>query len=190
MTMPFNDIVPALVTVLSSSVVAALVSIVANVWSIRRKSREDNWDRVRTTCAKALAACQEYQEWPYAIRRRNPKRPEDERLRLSEAIRITQQHLHFYTAWMRLENPRLGDAYNALVNKTREIAGKQMKEAWTIEGVTSDKAMSLPKSQVDLSSIEPCERKFVNEVHCYLKKLARWKVGKHGHRDSDKGQPV
>jgi hypothetical protein len=92
--------------IISGAFLAAMVAGAINVWMARRRSREEERARIRSTFAAAFEAYTAYKEFPYAIRRRRADDPEGERIRLSEALRAIQEKLSYYLAWTRPNRPR------------------------------------------------------------------------------------
>lgn len=159
---------------LASTVLAAILTGTINILLAWRKSREEERSRVRTVFAEAFAAYAEYKEYPYVIRRRNIEKPGEERVRISEQIRQTQEHLNYYLAWTRAESDDVGRAYDALIEQVRASAGVAMKEAWQQPAIAEDAAMIIPSSQVDLGSLKTYEAAYTTAVGKHLKKLSSW----------------
>jgi hypothetical protein len=161
--------------ILSATVVAALITSAINLWLARRKSREEERARIRNICAEAYQACADYKEFPYAIRRRDAAKPAEERVRISEALRIVQSRLSYYETWTTLEAPMIGAAYADLVRHVRITAGGAMHAAWTEPGTADDSGMNIPPGLVDLSSLRPYEEAYRSAVSAHLRQLApRW----------------
>lgn len=160
-------------TIVGSAVVAAVVGAVINLWLARRKSREEERARVRTTCAEAFEAVAAYKEMPFAIRRREVNRAEDERVRLSAEMRAVQAKLSYYVAWMKGESAALGKSYERLVTEVLRASGRACHEAWLVSGVSSDAEMNVPPGVVDLSAVAAFEDEYVLEVRKHLDSLLR-----------------
>lgn len=160
--------------VLSGAVLAALITATINVWLTRRKSREDERNRARSSFADAFAAYSAYKELPYAIRRRRADIPGEERIRLSEALREIQANLAYHLAWTAIESKTAGDAYADLIQQVRTTAGSAMREAWNTPPSDTDTAMNIPPSVIDLSTLKPFETTYINAVQQHLKKMAPW----------------
>jgi hypothetical protein len=165
-------ITPAIL--LTSAVLAALLTGTINIILARRKSREEERSRVRTVFAEAFSAYAEYREYPYVIRRRNIDKPGEERVRISEQIRQTQERLNYYLAWTRAESHDVGEGYAALIEQVRASAGVAMKEAWRQPAIVEDAAMVIPSSQVDLGNLKAYEAAYTAAAGAHLKKLAPW----------------
>ena len=159
---------------LTSAVIAALLTATINVILARRKSREEERARVRTVFAEAFAAYAQYKEYPYVIRRRNADKPAEERVRISEQIRTTQEKLSYYLAWTAAESPAVGDKYNELVSQMRSIAGTAMKDAWRVPPITEDAGMIIPTSEVNLSGLKQAEAAYASAVTEHLARLSPW----------------
>lgn len=159
---------------LTSAVLAALLTGSINILLARRKSREEDRSRMRTVFAEAFAAYAEYKEYPYVIRRRNSEKPGEERVRISEQIRQTQERLNYYLAWTRAESNNVGAEYAALIEQLRASAGAAMKEAWQQPAVADDAAMIITSSQVNLKELIAYENAYTAAVENHLKKLTPW----------------
>jgi len=154
---------------LSGAFIAALVNIVLT----RRKSLEEERNRIRTTCAEAFEAVAAYKEFPYAIRRRRDDTPAAERVRLSEELRHIQTRLSYYTAWMRGEDATLARSFDELVTNLRRIAGGACHDAWLAPPATSDAEMNFPAGVVDLSGLTQYEDAYITAVKNHLDGLIR-----------------
>lgn len=163
-----------LTAVVSGAFLGALLAAMVNVWLARRKSREEERNRVRTSLAQAFATYSAYKEFPYAIRRRRAEAPGEERLRLSEALRQIQADLAYHLAWTTAESETVGQAYANLVEQTRVTAGSAMHEAWIAPPIKSDSSMNIPTTAVDLSSLAPHETIYMNAVRGHIRRLAPW----------------
>jgi hypothetical protein len=158
---------------LTGAVLAAIVGAAVNIALARRKSLEEERARVRTTFAEAFQTVAEYKEFPYAIRRRRGDTPAGERVRLSEALREVQAKLSYYVAWTKAESDEVGQSYETLVNKLREIAGKACHDAWLAPPANDDKDMNFPPGVVDLSALKSYEKAFVTAARKHLKQMLR-----------------
>lgn len=81
--------------IISGAFLAAMVAGAINVWMARRRSREEERARIRSTFAAAFEAYTAYKEFPYAIRCRRADDPDGERIRLSEVLRAIQERLSY-----------------------------------------------------------------------------------------------
>lgn len=159
---------------LTSAVLAALLTGTLNIVLARRKSREEERSRVRTVFAEAFAAYTQYKEYPYVIRRRNIEKPGEERVRISEQLRQTQERLSYYSAWTRAESEDVGETYANLTDQMRASAGVAMKEAWQQPAISEDADMVIPSVQVNLGNLREHEMAYAAAVERHLKKLATW----------------
>lgn len=159
-----------------AAVFAALITgcILSFQWWAGRRAQER--DRKQELFAAAYEACIEYAEMPYAIRRRRPDLPAEERLRLSEQLREIQIKLARNEAWVRFESADVGVAYQNLVRKTRELAGVSMKEAWQSAGATEDHEMVIPTSVVDLRPLAALREQYMRAVEGHLRPCYRRRV--------------
>jgi hypothetical protein len=150
---------PAATATLIAAVVAGLVAVVG-IWI--NGLRADRARR-RELYARGLAATLAYREFPYAIRRRRADAPGEERVRLSEALREVQQELAYCEAWMRTE-PLGGVAteYRNLVEKTREVAGSYMHNAWKSDPLETDSGMNIP--DLDYTPLGSYEEAYLDAV--------------------------
>lgn len=163
-----------LAAVLSGVFLAALITTAINIWLARRKSREEERNRLRTSFAEAFAAYSAYKEFPYAIRRRRSDAPAEERIRLSEALREIQANLAYHLAWTTAESQPVGQAYANLIQQVRKIAGVAMHDAWNAPPNDSDHTMNIPPGVVDLSSLAPHETNYIEAVRTHLRTLTPW----------------
>jgi hypothetical protein len=160
--------------VLSGAFLAALITTAINIWLARRKSREDERNRLRTSFADAFAAYSAYKEFPYAIRRRRADTPGEERIRLSEALREIQANLAYHLAWTATESEHVGQAYAMLIHQVRRTAGAAMHDAWNAPPTDTDDAMNIPPDVIDLSSLTPHENAYIDTVRTHLQRLVPW----------------
>jgi hypothetical protein len=163
-----------LATVLSGAFLAALITATINIWLARRKSHEEERNRLRAAFAEAFAAYSAYKELPYAIRRRRADQPAEERIRLSETLREIQSRLAYHQAWTLLESPAVGAAYQNLVDRLRATAGTAMHQAWTAPPLDNDAGMNIPPSVIDLRSLHEHETAYLKAVAAHLKDLKPW----------------
>ncbi|WP_181771610.1 hypothetical protein [Amycolatopsis pittospori] len=164
----------AVAAVLSGAFLAALVTAVIAIWLARRKTREEERNRLRAAFAEAFAAYQAYKEFPYAIRRRRVDAPGEERVRLSEALRSVQADLAYHQAWTVIESEQVGSAFTELVKQVRATAGTAMHEAWNAPANDTDSAMNIPPSLVDLGELTTHETVYIDAVRAHLRRLAPW----------------
>ena len=160
--------------ILSGAFLAALITAAINLWLARRKSREEERNRLRNSFAEAFAAYGAYKEFPYAIRRRRADAPAEERIRLSEALREIQASLVYHLAWTAAESETVGQAYANLIQQVRRTAGVAMHDAWKSPPAESDETMNIPPSAIDLSSLALHETTYMNAVRTHLTRLAPW----------------
>lgn len=154
---------------ISGAVFAAAVTGLVNWLLALRRSREDERARKRELFAQAYANYTEYREYPYVIRRRNHEKPAEERIRISEQIRQTQERLNFFLAWTQVESKPIGNAYADLVSEARRRAGTAMKAAWEDPPITEDAHMSIPRSLIDLNGLQASEVKYFKAIQYHLK---------------------
>ncbi|MFJ3490615.1 hypothetical protein [Leifsonia aquatica] len=164
-----DPLAPWATALISGAVVAALISASVNIYFARKKTREETRERLRTLFAEAFGAYAAYREYPYAIRRRNGDKPAEERVRLSEQIRQTQERLSFYLAATAAESDEVGLAYRELIVRTRECAGVAMKEAWSVSAITTDAEMVISRKVINLASLDAPAAEYQRAVAVYLR---------------------
>lgn len=154
------------------AVVAALVATFAGVFTLWVNGRRARIDRQRVLFADAFGVVAEYREFPYIVRRRRHDDPEGERARINAELSDVQHRLNRYTAVLRVEDKAVGEAYEALVAETRRIAGGAIREAWGIEPITADTAMSIV--DIDLSPIKVADDCYLGAVRKHLRLAPAW----------------
>ena len=160
---------------LSASIIAALITGTINLTLARRRSREEERARVRSTFAEAFKAYSEYREFPNAIARRDAARAADERQRLFEALRQLDARLAFYRTWALLEAPAVGAVYEALLEEARGLTDKAMRTAWSQPVDADDVDHNLDPRLLDRAALTSAEAAFREAVAAHLRKLApRW----------------
>lgn len=115
--------------------VVALVVLAVNQYRARQDVRRKDF-------AEALAAVERYAELPYRVLRRQGSTPEV-RGRIAEFIHEVQQDLLFHRSWIRIQAPRVADAYDSLVQTTRDEAGSAITDAWKAMPISKDEDMPL-----------------------------------------------
>jgi hypothetical protein len=160
---------------LSTSIVAALITGTINLTLARRRSRDEERARVRTTFAEAFRAYSEYREFPNAIVRRDVDRAAEERQRLFEALRQLDAKLSFYATWAQLEAPAVGAAYDALLRESHSLVDKAMRVAWSQPLDPDDVGTNLDPGLVDPTALSSYEQAFRDAVAAHLRRLSpRW----------------
>ncbi len=127
---------------ISVPVIAALIAASAALFTLAVNQRQAAQDRRRKAFADALTAVERYAELPYRIRRRQGSDP-DIRDRLSALVHDVQQDILFHRSWLRIQAPRVAEAYDSLVNVARQEAGAAMAEAWQKPPIEKDEEMNL-----------------------------------------------
>jgi hypothetical protein len=144
--------------------IPALTGVVA-WWANGARSERT---RLQKLYADAFSAVVSYQEFPYVIRRRRAPLagqesiPNEERLRISEALQAVQEELNNYRAQISTESSAISAKYEALVGKTRQIAGKEMHEAWEAPPLDNDAGMNI--THIDYSQLEGPEKQYQDAV--------------------------
>ena len=156
---------------LSDGVIVGLIAAGVSLATLWIAGLRHVFDRRRGSYAQALAACVGYREFPYAIRRRRADEPEEERVRLSEALREIQRELAFHSAWITLEaSDETVRAFTSLVTETRKVAGGYMRDAWQEPAATSDSEMNIVG--IDYDSLKTLEQAYLDAV---AKDLSWWR---------------
>jgi hypothetical protein len=161
-------------TLLSATILVAMIAAAVNIMLARRKSREEERARLRDRFAQAYGAYAEYCEFAYAIRRRRHDDQPAERVRISEELRKVQAELSAHEAWVKLESETVGTTYATLIQEMRKVAGGAMRQAWVDEPATSDADVNIPPVIVDLSPLKPFETAYMDAVAAHLRTLAPW----------------
>jgi hypothetical protein len=130
----------AVVATIIAAIIAASVATFGYVITARAKLLEQR----RRTYAAALAAVEAYKQLPYRIRRR-PDDSSATRGALGTAISDIQRDLDFYRRLLDLDSPKLGNAYYALVQASRDQGKQHRDEAWKQPPANKDEAMSFPE---------------------------------------------
>jgi hypothetical protein len=170
---------PAGGIILTSGVVAAVVTFFQNRWLEKRRSQEAERTRLRQSFAEAFAAYAEYREFPYGIRRRREDQPAEERARLSAELAAIQSKLSYFRAWTQFESPAVGTAYDSLLTEMRKVAGAAMRLAWEQPPSQTGAEMNIPIEMVDLRSLKVEEDKFIATVTKRLDALTPRHLRRH-----------
>jgi hypothetical protein len=163
---PGDDGIPAQVV---AAIIAGAVSLIVLAVTNWANSQRDKDTRRREMYAKAFTAVAAYKEFPYVVRRRRDSDAAvaaDERVRISEALRLVQQDLSYYSAWMATESARVAAAYCSLVADTRRVAGQQIHIAWTTPAPKKDEGMNMP--DLGLGQLAAPEATFLAAVADHL----------------------
>lgn len=159
---------PVLIPLIAAAVTATAALVGVWINGVRQERR-----RRRELYARALAVTFDYREFAYAVRRRQAAMPVEERVRLSDALRAVQRDVDQHRALLSLERSnQVAERYEALVLKTREVAGEYMRESWASGGgVDSDPEMNVP--DLDMGPIDSAVERFKDAVR---QDLAWWKA--------------
>lgn len=157
--------------ILTSGVVAALVTFSQNRWLENRRSQDAERARLRQSFAEAFTAYANYKEFPYAIRRRRSDQEVEERARLSAEFNAVQSKLSYYRAWTQFESPAVGEAYARLLSEMRRVAGDAMRVAWEQPPPQNDKEMNIPLETIDLRALNAEEDNYIKVVSARIDEL-------------------
>jgi hypothetical protein len=158
------DLATLVVSAAIGLVSTLLVAVAGWLWNQRQK----RLDAHAKLLADAYAAVAAYKEFAFAVRRRDPAEPAQERIRISEAMRAVQQELTFHLAWVPGTSRRVSESYDALVGETRKVAGTALRDGWNNPAITTDAQMNMPVVAAALAELVPSEREFLREVQRYL----------------------
>jgi hypothetical protein len=159
--------IPIIVAAITGAI--SLLVLAINAWLTGRRERAN---RRRDIFSKAFTAAVAYEEFPYVVRRRRTSAPEDERIRISTELRKVQQDISYYSAWLFTESRHVSEAYETLIRKLRELAGKEIQSAWNQEPVGSDAEMNMP--DLGLGALKPFKQAYLHEVADHLSPVPRW----------------
>ena len=147
-----------------AALIGAGVAAIINVLTLAIGGFREERRRRREFYASALEATIAYREFAYAIPRRREDARAEERVRISEALRGVQRDLARAHSLMQLERAtKVAATFRELVDKTREVAGQYMREAWEREPVKGDRDMNVPGG-LDFSKLEPFEKAYLDAV--------------------------
>jgi hypothetical protein len=124
--------------------------------------------RLQALYADGYAAVVSYEEFPFVIRRRRAPLPgnegiaNDERVRIADALQAVQEKLSNYTAQIRAESTGVSATYDALVHKTRLIAGSYMREAWKAPPLDNDAGMNI--SDINYHELEEPRAEYLDAM--------------------------
>lgn len=154
------------------AVVAALVAAIVGIITLAVNGRRARSDRQRQLFAGAFGDVAAYCEFPYIVRRRRHDAPEQERVRISTELSEIQRRLNHNRAVLRVEASRVAQAYCALVDATRAIAGAAIHDGWNLDPATSDRGMHL--ADVDLAALRPHEDRYLLAAADHLALTPWW----------------
>jgi predicted negative regulator of RcsB-dependent stress response len=161
-----NESVPLVQTVLASGVTAAVVAGVVSLITMGVTGHRARQDRQRQVFADAFAACVEYREFAYRVRRRRNDAA-DEVARISDAMSEVQARLSSLEARVRVEDRAVGEAYSELVRQTREIAGAQIRSGWESPPIPPSKTGRI--DDVTFEPLAPVENSYLAKVREHLR---------------------
>jgi hypothetical protein len=174
---------------IAPAVVAAVVAGCVSLVTLWFNHRRDRLERQRQLLADAFAACQDYKEFPFRVRRRaGGEKSVDERIRLNNALSDIQAELNGYGARLRVEAPRVAPSYAALVLELRRIAGSEISRAWDAPPSENDAAMHV--TDVDLSGIAGAENAYLVSVEAHLSGSRRVRQRVHRLVRRKDGTPI
>jgi hypothetical protein len=158
--------VPIIVAAITGAVSLLALAINAVLTAYRERV-----NRRREMFSKAFAAAVAYEEFPYVVRRRRTSAPEDERIRISTELRKVQEDISYYSAWLFTESRPISEAYETLILQLREIAGREIQNAWNQPPVGNDAEMNI--SGLGLGRLKPFKLAYLHEVADHLSPVPR-----------------
>jgi len=170
--MPNFDLSALAAPVVAAAIVAGVISMAGILINILVSGHREQRNRRRETYAKAFAVCVSYREFVFVVRRRNGKKPEAERARISAEMKKVQEEMAYFDAWMDTESPYVGGRYRKLVAATRDISGSLVGDAWKTPPITTDGEMKI--KGIDLSGISQFERRYLDAVRDHLSLWPTW----------------
>ncbi len=154
------------------AVVAALVAAIVGIVTLIVNGRGARNDRQRQLFAGAFGDVAAYCEFPYIVRRRRHDAPEEERVRISTELSEIQRRLNHNAAVLRVEAPRVAEAYGALIDASRAIAGAAIHDGWNLEPATSDRGIHV--GDVDLAALRSHEDRYLVAAADHLALTPSW----------------
>lgn len=110
--------------VLASTIAAG--GTVAGYLANQSRSRRE---RKATAFAEALTAVRQFYDFPYKVWRRTDDGPET-RARLSDEHSATATQATFQLAWLQVDSPVVGEAYQAVIDAMRDERRANYALAW------------------------------------------------------------
>lgn len=118
---------------LALGVVTAGVALIGYWLNLHIKRREIKIQ----TYATALQAIHDYEELPYAIRRRRSSEAEV-RATLAEKISEVIAKLNYHQTLLNMHSPVVAEAYSDLFARTRQLGGPYRGAAWRTNPISAD----------------------------------------------------
>ena len=163
-----SSIPPAII----GAAIAGAVSLAVLAINSWLTGHRDRVNRRRDLFSKAFTSAVAYREFPYVVRRRRSSRPEDERIRISTELRKVQEDISYYASWLSTESRHVSEAYGALIGRLREVAGCEIRKAWSECPVRSDDEMNI--NDLGLGVLNAQEQAYLLEVADHVSTLPRW----------------
>lgn len=162
-----NIPISIIVAVITGAV--SLAALAINAWLTGHRERAN---RRRELLSNAFSSAVGYKEFPYVVRRRRLSSPENERIRISTELRKVQEDIAYYSSWLTTESRHVSESYNKLVRKLHEIAGAEIRKAWTEPPVHTDDEMNM--DDLGLGVLDQHEQEFLLETSDHLSMFPRW----------------
>jgi hypothetical protein len=159
-------------SLLESGVVAAVVAGLVSLTTLAASGWRARLDRQRQLFADAFEAIVAYREFAYIVRRRQDHSA-GERSRISSELSAVQARIASLEARVRVEAPKVGEAYAALVTRAREVAGQQIRSGWDAPPLPPEATGRI--EDVDMSSMNVSDDLYLDAVRAHL---AWWRLGR------------
>jgi len=148
------------------ALIAAAIAAVVSLGTFALTARRGRVDRQRQVFAGAFEAVTAYREYPYIVRRRDPGKEADERVRISNALSTVQAQLNGYRARLKIEDAYVGDRYELLVAATRRVAGGLIKSEWGKPGAGAD--AQVHAADIDMAELAQYDLAYLQAVRDHL----------------------
>jgi hypothetical protein len=105
------------------------------------------------------------------VQRHRTSASEDERIRIATELRRIQEDISYYSAWLFTVSRPISEAYEALILKVREIAGREIQNAWNQLHIGN--AAEMNRAGLGLGRLKPFKRAYLCEVTDHLSPVPR-----------------
>jgi hypothetical protein len=123
---------------LLAAAIAAMVAVLGYAFNQQANRR----DRKTRFYAEALRAIKELEEMPYRIAKRKDSSPEI-RATLGREVNDIFINVSFYLAWLEIDSPLVGRAYELLARRAIQCGEYQRRHAWGSAVITNDEEVEL-----------------------------------------------
>lgn len=119
------------------TLLAAAIAAMVAVFGYMLNQEANRKDRKTRFYAEALRAIKELEEMPYRIAKRKDSSPET-RASLGREVNDIFINVSFYLAWLGIDSPLVGRAYELLAARAIQCGEQQRKHAWKSSVRTND----------------------------------------------------